>query len=49
MKRRKGLELERRKWKGIGKMTRIGMKRRKGKKLERRTEIWIGKKDENRD
>jgi hypothetical protein len=30
-------------------MTRIGMKRRKGKKLERKTEIWIGKKDENRD
>ncbi len=50
MKRRKGQELERRTgmerdWK----MKRIGMKRRKGKKLERRTEIWIGKKNENRD
>ncbi len=30
-------------------MTGLGMKSRKGKKLEIRTEIWIGKKDENRD
>jgi hypothetical protein len=25
------------------------LKRRKGKELERRKEIWIGKKNENRD